>query len=477
VMNNTIRKLAAFLILICFLLTSTAGFSQETEDKEEEAPPERSLFADTGYAVLGVVVSNIFMSVSTMWGDQSFSDITFESMWINLTNNRWLWEDGDRFLVNQFLHPYHGATYFASARINGFNFFEAMPFVPFGSLMWEVLLERKPSVNDFITTTIGGITLGEMLHRLFLEVDGPSIGATIGGFLTSPLSGLNKIYNRRPRESGGGNIYEASFRTGLEKTFIFFPGHEEQEESWKYPGGNININVVYGNPFVQESRTPYEHFELYAGFTTNIESYHAAIISDGYLFSYNPVNTQKAFTSTGLSMHLDFFNATNDLIDNLGYGNIQFSSSAVGWAVKHKYCFSENFYFEAKAHAACILWGNSMFNGEMNTDDFWVDLGDNHNSYGMGENIKLFFTFSHNKAGKLELAALGYHFFSIPVTDKHSTGNAFFAYGSLDYCLPLGSKIGIGAKGTFWGLFGFYDSAENLKRLLVSSALYVRFAL
>jgi len=472
-----IQKPAVLLILYYFLSASAMGFSQEAEANEETAPPERSLFADAGYATLGVLTSNIFLNLNARMGEQPYANMTFQLMWDNLSHNNWIWEDGDRFLINQFGHPYQGSTYFASARINGFNFFESIPFAPFGSVMWEVLLELKPSINDFITTTIGGAALGEMLHRLFLEVDSPSIGGTIGGFLISPLGGFNKIYNRRPRESGGGNIFEASVKTGIEKSFAFFPGHEKQEDSWNNPGGNININVVYGNPFIQESKTPYKHFELFAGFTTNTDSYHAAIISDGYLFSYNPVHTEKAFTSTGLSMHFDFFNATNDLIDNLGFGNIQFSSSAIGWAVKYKYCFSESSYFETKAHAAIVLWGNSMYSGEYSTDDFWVSLGRNRNAYGMGENIKLFFTLSHKKAGKLELAALGYHIFSFPVTERHSAGNVFFIFGSLDYCFPLGKIMGVGAKGSFWGLFGLYDSADNLSRFLVPNSLYIRFTL
>ena len=481
-MHVTIRKLAALLILFCFLLVPVAGFSQETADevpesKEEPAPPKRNIFVDAGYASLGILTSNVFLNLMARLGNQSYANATFESIWRNISHNNWFWEDGDRFLVNQFGHPYQGSTYFASARANGFNFYESLLFAPFGSVMWEIFMEPEPSINDFITTTIGGIALGEMLHRLFLEVDSPSVWAAIGSFFISPLSGFSKIYNRPSRESGGGNIYEASVRIGAEKTFAFFPSHKEEADSWKYPGGHINVNVVYGNPFVQESKTPYEHFELYAGFTTNTASYHAAVVSDGYLFSFNPVKTDTAFTSTGLSMHFDFFNATNDLIDNLGYGNIQFSSDAVGWTVKHKYCFSESSYFETKAHANVIFWGNSMYNGEYISNDYWVQLGNTAGTYGMGENVKLFFTLFHKKAGRLELAAHGYHIFSIPVTSKHSTGNVFFAFGSLDYCFPLGSIVGIGAKGTFWGLFGFYDSADHVKRFLASSSLYLRFTL
>jgi hypothetical protein len=463
------------------MYASTVGFSQETEAKteaeEKSAPMERNIFADAGYAFLGITVSNVFLNLNSRLGEQTFANITYKKIWYTLTHYNWFWEEGDRFLVNQFGHPYQGSTYFASARINGFNFVESMLFAPLGSLMWEVLMEPTPSINDFISTTTGGIALGEMLHRLFLEVDSPSIGATIGSFLISPLGGFNKIYNRHPRESGGGNIYEAQVRTGVEKTFAFFPQHEEQAASWKYPGGHINVNVVYGNPFIQESKTPYNHFYLYAGFTTNTTSYHAAIVSDGYLLSFNPVQTDSAFTSTGLSLHFDFFNATNDLIDNLGYGNIQFSSNAIGWTVKHKYCFSQNFYFETKAHAAIIYWGNTMYNGKYITNNYWVPLSNTRSTYGMGENVKLFFTLSHNKAGKLDLAAHGYHILAIPVTKNHIKGNAFFIFGSLDYCFPLGEKIGIGTRGTFWGLFGLYDSAENVKRFMASNALYLSFSL
>jgi hypothetical protein len=477
-MNITTWKPAALLISFCFLFASIGVFSQETESIEEAAPPMRNIFADSGYAVLGIITSNTSLNLAARLAEQSYAQMTFAKIWENLYSNGWIWEDGDRFLINQFGHPYQGSTYFASARANGFSFYESILFVPMGSLMWELLFEPQPATNDFVTTTAGGIALGEMLHRLFLEVDSsPSIGARIGGFFVSPISGFNKIYNRPARMTGGGNIYSLSVNSGIEKTFAFFPRHEKQADSWKYPGAHFNMNVIYGDPFNQQSKTPYEHFELYAGFTTNTTSYNAAIVSDGYLFSFDPVQTNMAFTSTGLSLHFDFYNATNDLIDNLGYGNIQFSNSAVGWTLKNKYQFSENFWLETKAHAAFTFWGNSMYNGEHIADDYWVSLGNNHSTYGMGENVKLFFTFFHNKAGKLEIAVHSYYISALQVNDNFSKGNVFFLYDSLAYDFPLGKRTGIGVKGTFWGLFGLYDSAENVSRFLASSCLYVRFML
>jgi hypothetical protein len=467
-----------YLIFTCLLLLCVPVMFVYPQDKETSDINKQNIFADIKYTTLGIITSNIFLNLSARHGNQPFAQMTFDTIWYNITKNEWFWEDGDRFLVNQLGHPYQGSTYFASARINGFNFYESMFFVPFGSMMWEVFFEPEPALNDFITTIVGGIALGEMLHRLFLEVDAfPSIGAKIGGFFVSPIGSFNKIYNRKTREFGGGNIYALSIRTGIEKSFAFFPKHKEQADSWNYPGGNVNINVVYGNPFVQQSTTPYEHFELFIGLSSNITSYHTTIISDGYLFSYNPIQTDTTFISAGLSMHYDFFNATNDIIDNLGYGNIQFSSSAIGWTIKHKYNLSEISCLESKAHVAFTMWGNSMYNGDNMVEDYWVPLGNTRSTYGMGGNVKLLFTFIHNKAGTAEIAMHGYYISSFPVTTMHSTGNVFFLYNSINYEFPLSQRIGIGTKGAFWWLLSLYDSAENINRCLASSCLYVRFAL
>jgi hypothetical protein len=315
-----------------------------------------------------------------------------------------------------------------------------------------------------------------MMHRLFLEADeSPLVGMKILGFLISPLESFNAVYHRPKRERGGGNLYGLLVKAGVEKSFVRFAGHEAESYSWQYPGAQIGADVVYGDPFAPKSRIPYSHFELSAELTSNGASYHMRILSDGYLFSLALPETQKTRTSTGLTMHYDFFNATNDIIDNTGYGNIQFSSNALDWTVKHAVVFSERAYMALKAHAGLTFWGNSMYNGDMLDGDFWVDLGDTRATYGIGENLKLFFLLSHKKAGTLELSALAYHIFNIPVNGSHSTGNVFFVDCSAVYNVPLSGHIGIGATVRYWNLFGLYDDAENLDRRMLSTSVYTCF--
>ncbi|MDR0551133.1 MAG: DUF3943 domain-containing protein, partial [Spirochaetaceae bacterium] len=427
------RHLAVFLLT----LIAVPLFPQS-----ENIPPasaangvqKRNLPADIFYTLLDINTSNVVLNFGARLANAGFAGVTFETRARNIYPSTWFWEDGDRFIVNQLGHPYQGSTYFAAARVNGFNFFESMPFALAGSLQWEIMFEPASSLNDVIATTIGGISLGEMLHRLFLEVDeSPSAGAKIGGFFVSPIGSFNAVYNRPKRGRGGGAIYELQVKAGTEKSFAHFLGHEDEESSWQYPGAYIGMNVIYGNPFTQISRMPYSHFELSAEITTNVSSYNIELLSDGYIFSFTLAQTQKTFASTGLTMHYDFFNATNSIIDNAGYGNIQFSSNSFDWTVKHAVVFSERLILTIKAHAGLTFWGTSMYNGGVSAGDYWVDLGNTRSTYGTGENIKLFFSVSHKNAGTLKLSAAGYHIFNIPVSANHSKGNVFFLNTSIAY--------------------------------------------
>jgi len=470
-----IRKFSALLILFCFLLLPIKGFSQEVETTDNNPQPKTNLFTDTVYAFLGVTSTNVFLNYVNRLANADFANMTFADIWDNIyAHPDWMWEDGDRFHVNQIGHAYLGAVYFASARVNGFNFYKSMPYVFIGAVMWETIFEPEPSYNDVISTTISGLALGEILYRLFLEVDSKkSFGAKVGGFFISPTSSHNGIYNRPYRETGGGNIYDLTLRLGGEKSFASFPGHEQQERSWKYPGGFIDVDVVYGDPFLQQSRKPYDHFELYSGFSMNNLSFNAVVVSDGYLFSINPVDTDKKITSTGLSMHFDFFDASDDFKNNEGYGNIHFSSSAIGWTLKHKYLFSQNSHMEIKTHINAVLWGASTYNGMY--VELWNKYYDFNNTFGMGENIKLSFSLLHKRAGRFDLNLSGYHIFAIPLTEAHSKGNVFFLYSTASYEFPFTEKVGIGINGNLWWLFGKYDLADNVNRRLLSAGFYTWF--
>ncbi|ATB27321.1 DUF3943 domain-containing protein [Melittangium boletus] len=110
--------------------------------------------------------------------------------------NGWTF-DVDNFIVNQFAHPYHGSIAFAAARSSGVPFWQSGLYTVASSLMWEYFAENEaPAINDQITTTLGGIFLGEVLHRTYRVIIPDSGGRVsplrrLTGVLISPASSLN----------------------------------------------------------------------------------------------------------------------------------------------------------------------------------------------------------------------------------------------------------------------------------------------
>lgn len=130
--------------------------------------------------------------------DAEFAHITWESIGHNLKLSSWTWDD-NKFKTNQFAHPYHGNLYYSSFRTNGYSFWQSVPAAFAGSYIWETFGEtHPPAVNDFINTSLGGISLGEMTYRLSNRVVnehrrgfGRQMNEIVG-FLISPVNGFNR---------------------------------------------------------------------------------------------------------------------------------------------------------------------------------------------------------------------------------------------------------------------------------------------
>jgi hypothetical protein len=115
-----------------------------------------------------------------------------------LTDSKWV-VDNDPFATNQFLHPYGGSIYYGIARSAGLNFWESFGYAAVGSFLWEIGGETgAPSINDQITTPIGGTFLGEPLFRmasLLLESDDgpPGFWRELAAAVVSPPTGFNRL--------------------------------------------------------------------------------------------------------------------------------------------------------------------------------------------------------------------------------------------------------------------------------------------
>lgn len=151
--------------------------------------------------------NGMFWGVARVFLDKPYSYIGPSSIARNFRQG-WEW-DADAFPTNQFGHPYQGGLYHAGARATGFNFWESIPYTILGSLQWEMFMETElPSVNDLITTSVGGVIVGEALFRLAALLidesseDSERVIREAGTLAISPIFGFDRLLTGDATRSG-----------------------------------------------------------------------------------------------------------------------------------------------------------------------------------------------------------------------------------------------------------------------------------
>ena len=153
---------------------------------------------------------------------------TFSSTWDHLSRQHWVF-DQDPFNINQFSHPYQGATMYGLARSSGLGFWESLVYSNVGSFLWKMAGETDPpSINDQITTGNAGSLLGEALFRmaeLVLKTDGgkPDVWHELGAAILSPPTAFNRL------------AYGDRFKT-------VFPSHDPAT-FWRFQLGSSFNNI------------------------------------------------------------------------------------------------------------------------------------------------------------------------------------------------------------------------------------------
>jgi hypothetical protein len=150
-----------------------------------------------GFLVLLNIYDRLAYPDQTQDGKKVYSS-TFSSTWDHLRKQNWVF-DQDPFNINQFAHPYQGATMYGLARSSGLNFWESVAYSNVGSFLWKMAGETDPpSINDQITTGNAGSLLGEALFRmagLVLEGGGekPDGWHELGAAIISPTTAVNRL--------------------------------------------------------------------------------------------------------------------------------------------------------------------------------------------------------------------------------------------------------------------------------------------
>jgi hypothetical protein len=163
-------------IASCLLPLALALLAADEPALHLEAPPPDELTAQRpfGYGRAGLELAGL-MALGAAWyeteidfNSQDFDfDRTWAGEWQRLATTRgYRFDDNDR--ATNLAHALVGRTYHGLARTNHATMLQAVLFDLTASSIWEAAVENREvfSLNDTVTTAIGGISLGESSYQL-----------------------------------------------------------------------------------------------------------------------------------------------------------------------------------------------------------------------------------------------------------------------------------------------------------------------
>ena len=458
------KKFIVFFLLLFIQIKFVFSLPEEAWDN----PAPRNAKDTAAHALMAsrdTLLSNIVLTTANRLIGFEWATPTLQSIKDNFTLP-WQWENTDGFLVNQMGHPYQGAVYYNAGRSNGFSFYESIFFSSLGSVTWETMGESKrASINDLITTIPGSMAVGEMLYRLHLEAHAAGSPLPLT-FLISPMGGFHiLVTGGKQTPDPGKNLHQLKTYIAAGTARTHYSLTDSQDEIFSFNGrvADIGLKIIYGDPFDQNTIIPYRHFELFTSISMNPGNHgDYRFISDGYLFSFSPLHTDRAAMSTGLSMHLDFISLGRFYIYS---STIDMYSNALGWSAKHQYLFSENTSMQTKGHAGFTFWGASnYFSPEGSFNEYSGKTANDLRNYGYGINSKLFYSIENNRAGRFDADFLFYALWTYPGVSALSQGTVFWLFTDLTYSRHVSQHFSLGITNSLareWGMFSGYPDTKK----------------
>jgi hypothetical protein len=406
-------------------------------DSASLALPEKN-FTRAALEVTGVNVGVwLFCRYIREGGTNTGFRIGIQSWKENLLNG-FEWDD-NQFHTNQLAHPYHGSMYFCSARANGFDFWESIPFNFAGSAMWEYFGEKHhASINDWISTSVGGIALGEVLHRFsWMIIDQQAQGRErtwreIGGLFVNPMGSINRLITgdlSRVGPNPPGRFpehYQAAMRYGLRYT------GEEKLTNADTTRFFMRLRAMHGDLVGGECRKPFDVFSF-----------------DGQL-NFGDANLLGRAQAIGLlrswEMHrgenASWYFATTTNYDYISNNAYVYGGQSVGGSVLTR-VKSDAWSMDAGLGLSWIILGATASDYESYTGRTY--------DYGPGTNTRLFAVLSHRGRN---VAALESDLYYLRIMNG-TEANHLVTETRLTAGLPLKGPLGIGAE------FSVYHAERN----------------
>ncbi len=388
-------------------------------------------------------------SVDNYIAKAEWANISIKSVKHNLQSG-FVFDDSD-FLMNQFLHPYHGNLYFNSARSNGFNFWESTPFSLAGSFMWEMFMEiEEPSNNDLITTTMGGIMLGEITWRVSsLILDDSATGSErtwreIGAGVINPIRGINRLFQGRTKTKS--RFHNQQREDVLAE--ISLGGNTVGEGMNIFQGKEsplLKAQLVYGTPFKNEKRKPFDYFNLHLGINLKgvdtITNFYGDALLWGSNFNFQGNTGEMAQDNLfGAFQHFDYL--ANDVY--------KIAASGVGGGVISRFSAYEGMNLFTSCHVSAIIMGgsNSVYAQQAHRD---YNLGPGYSSKFEGWLI-------NEKYGEMYVGYLRYWLYTLSGAD----GTEAIEISNYRVDTPISKHFKLGLEYLYYLRNGKYDNYKDV---------------
>ena len=417
----------------------------------EGCPPRR-----IGTSLLQTTGINVIYGLANLARGQVTGRITPKTWWANMQQG-WVW-DLDDFTVNQIGHPYQGTNYFNAGRANGLSFYESAAVTAFGSATWEFFGETNhASLNDFINTTLGGVTLGEMFHRAGWLIRNTNatgkrrLWSEIGATALDPITGLNRfVSGDSSRVTDKPSDLVPSSLSGVASAGVLWRG--SQSSAFTEAGDPfVEVDAYYGDANVGRSRTPYDAFWLRMRFGGGSAFSEARV--RGRLFG-------QPLGKSGLQFSvIQTYNYQNNDAYSTG-------SQAIDAAIGTSRALSPRTNFWILGWGGLTVLGavDSLPLGvterpeeETSSAGQGVSEGPRYYDYGPGSDFGTLARLTRDGREVLLFFYVGRQIYSLDGV----RANHFLQHTRVDLLLPLRGPLGLGASAEYFHRRSYYQDAEG----------------
>jgi hypothetical protein len=416
----------------------------------EGCPPRR-----VGHAFLQTTYINVIYGLANLIRGQVTARVTPKTWWANMEQG-WVW-DLDDFGVNQIGHPYQGSNYFNAARANGLSYWESAGITAFGSGTWEFFGETNhASMNDLINTTLGGMAIGEMLHRTaWLVRDTHATGRgrvwnEIGATVIDPVTGANRFLTGdasrvmdKPAEMVPSQL------GGLASAGVLWRGAESG--AFTATGQPfVELDLLYGEPTEGRSRTAYDAFavlmRLGGGSPISEGKIRGRLLGQPMRGGRLQLNVSQAY----------------DFIKNDAY---QFGAQSFNSSIAYTARLSPRYSLWMSGWGGLTVLGavdsipleGKVDEPEEPSGGQGVSEGPRYYDYGPGGNYGGWVNLSRDGRSLLAFIYDAHHLYSLDGV----RANHFLQQLRLDVQLPLTRQLGLGVSGEYFDRRTYYKEAAN----------------